>query len=82
MSTDTILHARNFAALGYFVYGVTKSGLTCAIAAATASYPSMEGSTFVPHWLRSRLLVWVMLPIVLFAAPAIRSLMHVLTRED
>ena len=68
---------------GYFVYGVIQSGLTCAIAAAIASYPSMAGSTFVPHWLRSWLLVWVMmLPIVVFAAPAIRSLTHVLTRED
>ena len=43
----------------------------------------MAGSSFVPHWLRSWLLVWVMmLPIVVFAAPAIRRLTHVLTRED
>jgi hypothetical protein len=57
---------------GYFVYGVI-----------FASYPSMEGSTFVPHWLRSWLLVWVMmLPIVLSRPPAIRSLTHMLTRED
>jgi hypothetical protein len=68
---------------GYFVYGVIQSGLTCAIAAAIASYPFMAGGTFVEHWLRSWLFAWVMmLPIVVFAAPAIRSLTQMLTRED
>jgi hypothetical protein len=67
----------------YFVYGVIQSGLTCAIAAAIASYPFMVGGTFVAHWVRSWLLAWIMmLPIVVFAAPAIRSLTDVLTRED
>jgi hypothetical protein len=35
------------------------------------------------HWLRSWLLAWLlMLPIVLFAAPAIRTLTQFLTREE
>jgi len=67
----------------HFVYGVIQSGLTCAIAAGIASYPFMATGTFVTHWLQSCFVAWIMmLPIVLFAAPAIRSLTHLLTRED
>jgi hypothetical protein len=68
---------------GHFVFGVIQSGLTCAIAAAIASYPFMADGTFATHWIRSWLFAWVlMLPIVVFAAPAIRSLTHMLTYED
>jgi len=67
----------------YFVYGVIQSGLTCAIAAAIASFPFIATGTFVIHWLRSSFVAWIMmLPIVLFAAPAIRRLTNLLTRED
>ena len=66
----------------HFVFGFIQSGLTCAVAAAIASAPFLTAGTFVSHWLQSWLLAWVMmLPIVLFAAPAIRSLTHLLTRE-
>jgi hypothetical protein len=68
---------------GHFVFGVVQSGLTSAIAAAVASYPFLAGGTFTTNWLRSWLLSWaMMLPIVIFAAPAIRGLTHVLTREE
>jgi len=68
---------------GHFVFGVIQSGLTCAIAAAIASYPFMADGIFVPHWLRSWLFAWtLMLPVVVLAAPAARSLTRVLTRED
>jgi ABC-type bacteriocin/lantibiotic exporter with double-glycine peptidase domain len=67
----------------HFVYGVIQSCLTCAIAAAIASYPFMATGTFVLHWVQSWLLAWLMmLPIVLFAAPAIRNLAQVLTQEE
>lgn len=67
----------------HFVYGVIQSGLTCAIAAAIASFPIMAAGTFVAHWLQSWFIAWVMmLPIVLFAAPGIRNLTYILTRED
>jgi FtsH-binding integral membrane protein len=67
----------------HFVYGVIQSGLTCAIAAGIASFPFTATGTFVTHWLQSWFVAWfMMLPIVLFAAPAIRSLTHLLTRED
>lgn len=68
----------------HFVFGFIQSGLTCAIAAAIASFPFfLAGGTFVVHWLQSWLIAWIMmLPIVMFAAPAIRKLTYILTRED
>jgi hypothetical protein len=59
----------------HFVYGVIQSGLTCGIAAAIASYPFMQTGNFLVHWLQSWAVSWIlMLPVVLFAAPAIRRL--------
>jgi hypothetical protein len=67
----------------HFVFGVIQSGLTSAVAAAIASLPFLGESLFLGHWLKSWLLAWaLMLPIVLFAAPFIRRLSVVLTRED
>jgi hypothetical protein len=66
----------------HFVFGFIQSGLTCAVAAAIASFPFLMAGTFVSNWLQSWLLAWItMTPIVLFAAPAIRSLTDMLTRE-
>lgn len=66
----------------HFVFGFIQSGLTCAVAAAIASAPFLQAGTFVSHWLQSWLMAWIMMtPIVLFAAPAIRNLTHILTRE-
>lgn len=67
----------------HFVYGAIQSCLTCTIAAAIASYPFAASGSFMSHWLRSWGLAWLMmLPVVLFAAPAIRMLTKMLTRED
>jgi hypothetical protein len=67
---------------GHYVFGVIQSGLTCAIAAAIASAPMWGSGAFVEHWLRSWALAWVvMLPVVLFAAPLIRSLTNLLTTD-
>ena len=67
----------------HYVYGVIQSGLTCAIAAGIASFPFVAMGTFVTHWLQSWFVAWIMmLPIVLFAAPVIRNLTHIFTRED
>ena len=66
----------------HFVYGFIQSGLTCAIAAAIASFPFLAGGTFVAHWLQSWFVAWIMmLPVVMFAAPAIRNLTHILTEK-
>jgi Protein of unknown function (DUF2798) len=67
----------------HFVFGVIQSGLTCAIAAAIASFQFIETGGFIQNWLLSWLISWMtMLPLVLVAAPAIRSLSIRLTREE
>src|SRR5258707_6529185 len=67
----------------YFVYGVIQSGLTCAIAAAIASFPFIATGTFLIHWLRSSFVAWItMLPLVLLAAPDIRRFTNLLTPQD
>lgn len=66
----------------HFVFGVIQSGLTSWVAAGIASYPMLTRGTFLISWLQSWLIAWLaMLPIVLFAAPAIRRLAEALTRE-
>lgn len=67
----------------HFVFGVIQSGLTCLIAAAIASFPFLSSGTFVVHWLQAWLVAWtIVLPIVVFAAPTIRRLTQLLTRDD
>ncbi|MBR0777420.1 DUF2798 domain-containing protein [Bradyrhizobium diazoefficiens] len=66
----------------HFVFGVIQSGLTSAIAAAIASLPLLTAGQFVMHWLQSWLVSWLlMIPVVIFAAPAIRRLAYAVTRE-
>jgi hypothetical protein len=68
---------------GHFVFGVMQAGLTCAIAAAIASYPFLADGIFMEHWIRAWLLAWLMmLPVVILAAPGIRRLTNMLTRDD
>ncbi|MGQ0580511.1 MAG: DUF2798 domain-containing protein [Reyranella sp.] len=65
---------------GHFVFAVVQSGMTTAIAAAIASTPFLDRSTFLIHWLTSWLVAWaVMIPIVLLAAPIIRRIVLALT---
>lgn len=67
----------------HFVFGVIQSGLTSLIAAGIASFPALATGQFMSNWLASWLVSWaVMSPIVLLAAPTIRSLSMVLTREE
>lgn len=67
----------------HFIYGVIQSCLTCALAGAIASFPFLATGSFAAHWVRSWLLAWLMmLPIVLFAAPAIHGLTRFVTREE
>jgi Protein of unknown function (DUF2798) len=66
----------------HFVFGIIQSGLTSAIAATVASFPFLAEGSFLKRWLESAALSWfLMLPVVLFAAPAIRKLAHFLTCE-
>jgi Protein of unknown function (DUF2798) len=67
----------------HFVFGVIQSGLTCLIATGIASLPSMAAGNFLQNWLSSWLVAWLtMLPVVLLAAPAIKSLAIALTRDE
>ncbi len=67
----------------HFVFGTIQAGLTSLIAAGIASVPFLGASQFLSHWLLSWLISWaVMLPFVLFAAPVIRALSIVLTKEE
>ena len=67
----------------HFVFGVIQSGLTSLIAAGIASFPSLARGNFLQNWMVSWLIAWVaMLPVVLLAAPAIRSLALAVTRDD
>ena len=67
----------------HFVFGVIQSGLTSLIAAGIASFPSLARGTFLQNWMVSWLIAWVtMLPVVLLAAPAIRSLALAMTRDE
>lgn len=66
----------------HFVFSVIQSGLTCLIAAAIASFPAQTTHEFLKHWLLSWLVAWAtMLPIVLLAAPLIKTVSLRLTRE-
>jgi hypothetical protein len=67
----------------HFVFGVIQSGLTSLVAAGVASFPSLAHGNFLQNWMLSWLIAWVtMLPVVLLAAPAIRTLALALTREE
>ncbi len=67
----------------HFVFGVIQSGLTSFIASGIASWPLLGSGHFLLNWIAAWLISWaVMLPAVLFAAPAIRRLALALTHED
>jgi hypothetical protein len=67
----------------HFVFGTIQAGLTSLIAAGIASAPLIDQGQFLSHWLLSWLLSWAaMLPFVLFAAPSIRALSILLTKEE
>jgi hypothetical protein len=67
----------------HFVFGTIQAGLTSLIAAGIASASFTGQGKFLSHWLLSWLISWAaMLPVVLFAAPAIRALSILLTKEE
>jgi Protein of unknown function (DUF2798) len=67
----------------HFIFGVIQSGLTSLIAASIASLSAIATGHFLWNWLASWLVSWaVMSPVVLLAAPIIRSLSMALTREE
>jgi len=66
----------------HFVFGTIQSGVTSGVAAGVASYGYQHEGIF-QHWIQAWLLFWMlMVPLVLFVAPAIRRLTLILTREE
>jgi hypothetical protein len=57
----------------HFVFGAIQSGLTTGIASGVANAHLIKEGTFLPSWIGSWLTSWAMMvPVVLFATPAIR----------
>ena len=66
----------------HFIFAVIQAGLTCLIAAGIASLPLVTMGQFLVHWLLLWAISWVtMLPVVVLAAPLIRSVSFHLTSE-
>ena len=67
----------------HFIFAVIQAGLTCLIAAGVASLPLVTIPQFLAHWLLSWVVSWaVMLPVVVLAAPMIRSASFRLTSSE
>ena len=67
----------------HFIFAVIQAGLTCLIAAGVASLPLVTIPQFLAHWLLSWVISWAaMLPVVVLAAPIIRSASFRLTSGE
>jgi hypothetical protein len=67
----------------HFIFAVIQAGLMCLIAAGIASLPLVTMGQFLVHWLLSWVISWVtMLPVVVLAAPLIRSASLHLTSDE
>jgi len=67
----------------HFIFAVIQAGLTSLVAAGIASLPGVTISQFLLHWLLSWTVSWItILPIVVLAAPLIRSLSLLLTSGE
>ncbi|EFI53272.1 MULTISPECIES: DUF2798 domain-containing protein [Afipia] len=65
----------------HYVFGMIQSGVTSGLAAGVATF-GYQGERLFAHWMKSWLISWtLMVPLVLFAAPAIQRLTLTLTRE-
>jgi Protein of unknown function (DUF2798) len=61
---------------------IIQSGMTSAIASAIAFFRVATEASLISEWVTSWLAAWAtMVPIVLLAAPAIRSIANALTSE-
>lgn len=67
----------------HFLFGFIQSGVTTSVASAVASFRFLSDGAFAINWLESWLASWaVMIPIVIFAAPAIQRVTILLTRDE
>jgi hypothetical protein len=67
----------------HFLFAVIQSGMTSAIASVIACFRLAADTSWISEWFTSWLAAWaIMVPIVLLAAPAIRSIANVLTSDE
>lgn len=67
---------------GHFVFATMQSGLTSLAASGIASHAFWSSGEFLQRWIQSWLVSWVViLPVVLLAAPLLRSAVTWMTRE-
>lgn len=67
----------------HFLFAIIQSGITSAIASAIAFFRVATEASLISDWLTSWLAAWAtMVPIVLFAAPVIKSVANSLTSEE
>jgi hypothetical protein len=67
---------------GHYLFGAMQSGLTSLVASGIASRGSWNSGDFLQNWLHSWLYAWmVILPVVLLAAPFLRTAVARITRE-
>lgn len=67
----------------HLTFGVIQSGLTSGISAAVASVPFWQERSFITHWLSAWSISWlIVLPIVVLAAPVIRTFVQRVTQEQ
>ena len=67
----------------HFVYGGIQSGITSGIASGIASLDYLEEGLFLARWPKAWFVSWiVMIPVVLLAAPMIRRMTLLVTRDD
>jgi len=67
----------------HYLFGIIQSGVTTSVASAVASVRFFSEGAFVLNWLESWFVSWtLMVPIVLFAAPAIQRVTLLLTRDE
>jgi hypothetical protein len=67
----------------HFIFAIIQSGMTSAIASAIAFFRVATEASSISEWVTSWLAAWAtMVPIVLLAAPAIRSIANALTSEE
>jgi hypothetical protein len=66
----------------HFLFAIIQSGITSAIASAIAFFRVATDASLISDWSISWLAAWAtMVPIVLFAAPVIKSVANSLTQE-
>jgi hypothetical protein len=67
----------------HFVFGLVQAGLTSLVASGIASSRSTTAGEFLYAWVSSGPISWcALIPIVLIAAPVIRFLWLVVTRDE